>query len=268
MAERPLVYVLEPIASCAVETLKQTCDVVGPADLRKSKWVEDADGIIVRTSKVTARQIDAAQRLKVIGKHGAGIDNIDLDAARRRGAAVISTPGANANAVAELAVGLALSVARRISQLDRMLHDGTLAGQPPEGFELTGRTVGVVGMGSIGQRVARLFRGAFASPVLGYDPYAPDSAFADIGIERCASLEEMLPRVHLLTLHIPLGPKTANLIDAGRLALMRADAMVLNLSRGGIVDEQALHATLAEGALAGAARDVIVKKPPEPRTRC
>lgn len=111
MVERPLVYVLEQIAPSAVATLRQSCDVVEPGDPRRDRWPEDADGIIVRTSKVTADLLKAAVRLKVVGKHGVGVDNIDLDAARAQGIAVISTPGANANAVAELAVGLALSVA-------------------------------------------------------------------------------------------------------------------------------------------------------------
>ena len=124
MVERPLVYVLEQIAPSAIATLRQSCDVVEPGDNGKDRWPDDADGIIVRTSKITADLLEAAQRLKVVGKHGVGVDNIDLDAARARGIAVISTPGANANAVAELAVGMALSVARRISLLDRLLREG------------------------------------------------------------------------------------------------------------------------------------------------
>ena len=247
MVERPLVYVLEQIAPSAIATLRQSCDVVEPGDARRDKWPEDAHGIIVRTSKVTADLLEAAVRLKVVGKHGVGVDNIDLDAARARGIAVISTPGANANAVAELAVGMALSVARRISLLDRLLREGGLSGSPPQGFELSGRTVGVVGMGSVGRRTALLFKNAFGAPLLAFDPFAPDAAFAEIGAERYTSLDAMLPQVDLLTLHIPLTADTANLIDGRRLGLMRREAILLNLSRGGIVDETALHAALGEG---------------------
>jgi D-3-phosphoglycerate dehydrogenase / 2-oxoglutarate reductase len=177
MVDRPLVYVLEPIAPSAIATLRQSCDVVEPGDSRKDRWPEDAHGIVVRTSRITAELLESAAELKVVGKHGVGVDNIDLDAARARGIAVISTPGANANAVAELAVGMALSVARRISLLDRLLREGNLSGTPPQGFELTGRTVGVVGMGSVGRRTAALFRNAFGAPLLAFDPFAPDGAF-------------------------------------------------------------------------------------------
>jgi D-3-phosphoglycerate dehydrogenase / 2-oxoglutarate reductase len=262
MVERPLVYVLEQIAPSAVATLRQSCDVVEPGDPRRDRWPEDADGIIVRTSKVTADLLKTAVRLKVVGKHGVGVDNIDLDAARAQGIAVISTPGANANAVAELAVGLALSVARRISLLDRVLREGGLNGTPPQGFELSGRTVGVVGMGSVGRRTAMLFKNAFGAPLLAFDPFAPDSAFNEVGAERHTSLDAMLAQVDVLTLHIPLSPDTADLIDGRRLGLMRREAILLNLSRGGIVDETALHAALEGGSIAGAASDVFVEEPP------
>jgi D-3-phosphoglycerate dehydrogenase len=264
MVERPLVYVLEQIAPSAIATLRQSCDVVEPGDPGKDRWPDDADGIVVRTSKITADLLQAAQRLKVVGKHGVGVDNIDLDAARSRGVAVISTPGANANAVAELAVGMALSVARRISLFDRLLREGNFSGSPPQGFELTGKTVGVVGMGSVGRRTADLFRKAFGAPLLAFDPFAPDRAFTEVGAERYTGLDALLPQVDLLTLHIPLTPDTTNLIDGRRLGLMRREAILLNLSRGGIVDETALHAALSEGWIAGAASDVFVEEPPQP----
>ena len=200
----------------------------------------------------------------MVGKHGVGVDNIDLDAARARGIAVISTPGANANAVAELAVGMALSVARRISLLDRLLREGSLSGSPPQGFELTGRTVGVVGMGSVGRRTAELFRNAFGVAAAGLRPLC-----SGWSLHRGRGRTVHQPGCHagqvdLLTLHIPLTPDTANLIDSRRLDLMRRDAILLNLSRGGIVDETALHAALSEGRIAGAASDVFVEEPPKP----
>jgi len=264
MVERPLVYVLEQIAPSAIATLRQSCDVVEPGDSSKDRWPEDAHGIIVRTSKVTAELLESAKRLKVVGKHGVGVDNIDLDAARARGVAVISTPGANANAVAELALGMALSVARRINLLDRLLREGNLSGSQPQGFELTGRTVGVVGMGSVGRRTAALFNKAFGAPLLAFDPFAPDGAFTEVGAERYASLDAMVAQVDLLSLHIPLTPDTANLIDGRRLDLMRPEAILLNLSLGVIVDEAALHKTLAEGRFSVSASDVFVEEPPRP----
>jgi D-3-phosphoglycerate dehydrogenase len=236
MAQRPLVYVLEPIAPGAIAILERCCDIVPPDDPRRSHWPDDADAVIVRTSRIDADGIAAARRLKVIGKHGVGVDNIDLDAARGRGIAVISTPGANANAVAELAVGLALAVARRIALQDRHLRQGGPLIRSELGFELTGRTIGVIGLGAVGRRTAALFRAAFGGPVLGYDPYAPEPAWIDAGIERCVELETLLERADIVTVHAPLTPATTNMIDAAGLARMRPGAILLNLARGGVVD--------------------------------
>jgi D-3-phosphoglycerate dehydrogenase len=264
MAQRPLVYVLEPIAPGAIAILERCCDIVPPDDPRRSHWPDDADAVIVRTSRIDADGIAAARRLKVIGKHGVGVDNIDLDAARGRGIAVISTPGANANAVAELAVGLALAVARRIALQDRHLRQGGPLIRSELGFELTGRTIGVIGLGAVGRRTAALFRAAFGGPVLGYDPYAPEPAWIDAGIERCVEQETLLERADIVTVHAPLTPATTNMIDAAGLARMRPGAILLNLARGGVVDEAALYDALTAGRLGGAASDVFVAEPPAP----
>ncbi len=258
-AERPTVLVTEPIAESALALLGDAAEpVVGPA-IDADAWAR-ARGIVVRTNRITAADMAKAPGLKVIGKHGSGVDNIDLDAARARGIRVTNTPEANLNAVAELTLGLAIALARRILPNDRSLRDGhPSSAADRQGIELTGRRLGIAGFGRIGRRVARLFQGAFGMTVTTFDPYARDVPETVTLVPRLADL---LPVADVLTVHTPLTPETRGLIGAAELAALPRGALVINAARGGVVDEAALAAALAGGHLAGAAADAFEVEPP------
>lgn len=257
------IYILDAFHEAGITLARQNAEVVCWPDPAIANWPADADGVMVRMTPITADALDRAQRVKVICKQGVGVDTIDLDAARSRGIPVLRTPGINSEAVAEMAFAMALSVTRRIARFDRMLRAGAKVVRPEHlGIEMHGKAVGVVGMGNIGTRVMRKWLGAFDARIFAYDPYAPPDRWADFPHTRVASLNEMLPHVDLLTLHMPLTDESFHMIGADELALMRKDAVLINVSRGGIVDEQALYESLKNGHLFGAGLDVFESEPP------
>lgn len=257
------IYILDAFHEAGIELARQHAEVVCWPDPAIRNWPEDADGVMVRMTPITAADLARARRLKVVCKQGVGFDTIDVDAARARGIPVCRTPGVNSEAVAEMGFALALSVTRRVTRFDRMLRAGDEIVRPQHlGIEMHGKTVGVVGMGAIGTVTARKWRGAFSTQILAYDPYAAANAWADITHTRMNSLEEMLPRVDLLTLHLPLTPQTRYLIGRDALALMKPDAVLINVSRGGLVDETALYEAMRSGHLFGAGLDVWEVEPP------
>jgi D-3-phosphoglycerate dehydrogenase len=218
---------------------------------------------MVRGKPISADDMARAKKLRVISKQGVGLDNIDLAAAKARGIAVCRTPGVNSEAVAEMALSLGLSVVRRVTEFDRMTRaDGKVQRANYLGYESWQKTVGIVGMGNIGTLVARKWRGAFDAKIIGYDPYVPADRWSELPHKRAASLEEMLPQVDILSLHLPLTPESRNLIDAARLASMKPTAIVVNTSRGGIVNEAALYQAISSGKLFGAGFDVFEVEPP------
>ncbi|RKE62877.1 phosphoglycerate dehydrogenase [Microbacterium sp. AG238] len=220
--------------------------------------VADVDGIIAGLDDYDETVFAAAPRLRVLARYGVGVDRVDLDAAASRGVVVTRTPGANAIAVAELAVGLILAAARRISRLDEAVR----AGEWPrlEGKELTGATAGVVGFGAIGRLVAERAR-ALGMRVIVFDPMLPDEAFAQAGVER-VDIDELCRRSDVVSLHVPLLPETRHLLDERRLALLPAGAIVVNTARGGLLDETAARRALDDGRLHGVAIDVYETEPP------
>ncbi|MBK5958443.1 hypothetical protein CCR97_09510 [Rhodoplanes elegans] len=258
------VFVLEPVAAEAIALLAERVPVVALPQSREIPWVGRAAAVIVRAAGVTAAEIAAAApTLKVIGKHGAGVDAIDLAAARAHGVRVVSTPDANSCSVAELTLGLTLALARRIPLADRRLRTGTpLSPAERIGTELTGKTFGVVGFGAIGRRVAALVRAAFDATVVAFDPGVASEVFADAGAIRVATLPELLARADVVTVHVPLLPATRGLIGAAELAAMKPGALLVNTARGGVIDETALHEALCAGRIGGAASDVFVAEPP------
>jgi D-3-phosphoglycerate dehydrogenase len=257
------VYVLDPFFSAGPDLVAQYAETVYWDDPRVANWHQDADGIMVRMSRITCEDISKSRKLKVISKQGVGLDNIDVAAAEARGIVVRNTPGINSEAVAEMSVALGLAVCRRLVEFDR----GIRSGEPVQrtkllGIELWGKTVGVVGMGNIGYRTARKWYRAFETSVIAYDPYASANIWPDIPHQRAASLDELLPQVDLLTLHVPLTSETKHLIGYRELALMKSTAIVVNVSRGGIVHEVALYDALKAGRLFGAGIDVFETEPP------
>lgn len=257
------VYVLDPFHQAGVAYLRQHADIVRWDELSVREWQAHADGVVVRRSRIGDTELGKAGRLKVIAKQGVGIENIDLEAARRRGVVVCNSPGINSETVAEMSLALGLAVSRRIAEFDRMIRAGDVVERSTFlGVGCWRKTVGVIGMGNIGTHAARKWRGAFEATILGYDPYAPPSAWADLPHERVDSLEELLTRADVVTLHLPLTEETRHLISGRELAMMKPDAILVNVSRGGIVDEQALYESLSSGHLTGAGLDVFEREPP------
>jgi D-3-phosphoglycerate dehydrogenase len=222
------------------------------------EFVKDYDAIIVGIEKITAPVIEASKKLKIIAKHGAGVDNVDVKAASARGIVVTSAPGANSDAVADLAMGLFLSLAREIPFADRSVKEGKwprLAG-----VQMNEKTLGVIGLGQIGKKVVARALG-FNMKILVCDVIR-DEAFARQTALRYVSLDELLAQSDFITIHVPLMPSTDRLIGERELGILKKQACIVNLSRGNIVDEEALYRSLKEGRIRGAALDVFSKEPP------
>ncbi|MDP1990687.1 MAG: hydroxyacid dehydrogenase [Syntrophales bacterium] len=257
------IYILDQFVSSGVEFLVRHADVVLWDDPRVKNWHEDADGLMVRITPLTAEDFAKAKKLKVVAKQGVGVNAIDLDAAKAHGVIVCNTPGVNSEAVAEMGLALALAVTRRVAEFDRRIRAGEVVKRINFlGIELWEKTVGVIGMGNIGTRIARKYRAAFNAKLIAYDPYVPEHRWPDIPHERVSSLDELLPRVDLLTIHTPLTSETRHLIGRRELWLMKDTAVLVNVSRGEIVDEEALYDVLKSGHLFGAGLDVFKKEPP------
>lgn len=218
------------------------------------------DALMVRQGKIDDQVIGASPRLKVIVKHGVGVDNIDLSAAAARGIPVLRSLGSNSRAVAEHTIALALMQIKEIQPLNAAVKSGAWPKPSFIGKDFQGATIGLVGYGGIGRETARLAE-ALGMEVVVHDPYAPEAAEAD-GFARAADLDQMLPALDILSLHCPLTAATRSLIDARRLSLMKRTAVIVNTARGGIIDEAALAYALAAGTIAGAALDSFATEPP------
>jgi D-3-phosphoglycerate dehydrogenase len=223
--------------------------------------VAEASGLIVRSAtSVDASLLAAAPHLRVIGRAGVGLDHIDLEAASRRGIQVLNTPSANTVSAAEHTVGLLLAVARRVAAADQELKQGSWARREPRGFELQGKTLGVVGLGRIGSSVALRLQ-AFGMRVIANDPYLDEERFVALGVERMRSVEQLAAASDVLTIHTPLNSETQGILSAALMAKMPAGSILLNCARGGLLDEAALFTLLEEGRLWGAGLDVFQFEP-------
>ncbi|GJM44817.1 MAG: hypothetical protein DHS20C21_16590 [Gemmatimonadota bacterium] len=221
--------------------------------------VEDADVLIVRSStKLTAEVIQAARRLKVIGRAGIGVDNIDMEAASEREIRVINTPGATTTSVAELTLGAMLSLARWIHAGDASVHAGEWNRSQFQGFELKGKLLGIIGMGRIGREVARLAQ-AFGMRVVAHDPFLPGKSVGGVPLE---TMDNVLSRADFVSLHVPLDDESKGLLGRDELEKMKRGAYLLNFGRGGLVDEEVLADLLDRGHLAGCALDTYATEPP------
>ncbi|MCL6636412.1 MAG: phosphoglycerate dehydrogenase [Alicyclobacillus sp.] len=259
------VLVADDISSQGLEKLNVIPNVeievrTGLSEAELAEAVQDADALLVRSaSKVTERVLAAARRLKVVGRAGVGVDNIDVNAATRRGVVVVNAPDGNTISAAEHTFAMMIAMARHIPQAHATVKSGKWDRKSFVGVELAGKTLAVVGMGRIGTEVAKRAK-AFHMEVYGYDPFLTEERAKQLGIRR-AELAEAVAVADFLTVHTPLTKETRHLIDARMFARMKDGVRVVNCARGGIIDEQALCEALASGKVAGAALDVYEEEP-------
>ena len=226
-----------------------------------AKVAADADGILLRTRPAcTESLMVACPKVRVVGRHGAGLDIVDIPAATRLGVAVVHAPGSNAQSVAEHALMLMLVCVKRTFQIDKATRAGDWSARGGGNTELDGKTLGIVGVGHIGRRVAK-FASAIGMRVLAYDKYVPADEIRRRGAEPVASLEALLPRVDILTCHTPLTDETRAMINDRTLGLMKKGAIYVNTSRGGVQQERALFESLTRGHLSAAGIDVFEEEP-------
>ena len=219
------------------------------------------DGLVIRSgSKVTEKVIQRAERLRVIGRAGIGVDNVDVKAASRRGIVVMNTPTGNAVTTAEHALALLFSIARKIAHADATMKQGKWEKKALQGRELSGKTLGVVGLGNIGRIVADRAKGLRMN-VVGYDPVVSAERAAELGIE-LVGIDELFQRADAITVHTPLTAETKGLVNTQTIAKMRKGVLLVNAARGGIYDEAALIAGLESGQIGGVGIDVFVEEPP------
>ena len=264
--EKLKVLVCDPIDPEGIELLKEfgfevlVEPEISMEDLKRK--VAEYHVLIVRSrTKVTKDVIDAGKNLKIIARAGAGVDNIDVEYAEKKGIRVVCTPEAVATAVAELTMGLILSLARQIPTADRAMKEGRWIKKEIVGWELQGKTIGIIGFGRIGQRVARLAKAFGMKIVVCELNRVPEHLLKELDVE-IAPLEKLLKKSDIITLHVPLTQETYHMIGKKEIEQMKNGVYVVNTSRGGIIDEKALFEALKTGKIAGAALDVYEKEPP------
>ena len=266
-AERFTVVVTDGVSRTGLAPLRadprfEVVEIAKSADPAFVQALSTAHGLVVRSAtKVGADVLDQGPELRVVGRAGVGVDNIDLHAATERGVAVLNAPAGNTVSAAELTMALMLACVRGVAAADASMRAGEWARSRFQGAELRGRTLGLVGAGRIGGTVASRCR-AFGMRVVAHDPYLTEERAAELQVER-ATLDEVIAAADVLSLHVPLTEATTGLIDADALARMKEGAFLVNVARGGVVDEAALADALASGHLAGAALDVFACEPLE-----
>ncbi|MHB1610161.1 MAG: phosphoglycerate dehydrogenase [Sulfobacillus sp.] len=262
MSPMPKILVTEALGPEGLDYLKQHAEVdahylLDPVLL--PELMDHYDAVIIRSAhRLTRELLTGHPRLRVVARAGAGVDNVDLVAATELGIAVINAPGANAIAAAEHTFGLMLSVIRNIQKGDDHVRQGGWDRQAFLGRELHGRTLGIIGLGRVGREVARIARG-FGMPILAYDPYISDEIFKTHGALRAQTLEDLLPKSEVLTIHTP---KTGPRLTYPLLKQLPKGAVVINAARGGLMEEDAMDALLEEGHLYGVGMDVFNQEPP------
>lgn len=262
MGSRELVCIIDPIHPVGIERIAAAHEVIGAAAWRDDPRLAETSVVVVRTSPLGEDILSAMPRLKAIVKHGAGVDNIDIAAATRRGVLVANTPGGNnSTAVAEGAVTMMLALLRQVREMDALVRGnrwderwGIRLG------DLSGAKVGLIGFGRIARCVARICGAGFGAEVAAYDPLVGDADIRAAGVEPMG-LTGILAR-DVISIHTPLTDSTRNLIDTVELGLMQPHAILVNCSRGGIINEEALAEALRSGQIAGAGLDVLDDEPP------
>ena len=257
------VYLSEHICDSARKKLEAAATIVDNFD-----HPEEIDAIIVRTAPVTAEVLEKATRLKVIGKHGVGYNNVDVAGVKAKGIPMVYTPLANADSVAELVVGLFLMLERGFYEANQKCRRGEFKKIAPADFmgtQLRGKTLGQIGMGNIAQRIAKILRDGFGVKVLGYDPFISAQEAARRGFEKVETVAELLEHADMVNINVPLMDSTRNLIAGEMFDHFRPGAVLVNAARGGIVNEGDLYDALVSGKLKAAACDTFVEEPPAPQ---
>ena len=266
MSGRPKVLVKEKIGESGVKLLQERFDVeigVDWDDAQLAERIGEYDGILIRSAtKMTAELIERASRLRVIGRAGVGVDNVDVPAATRRGIVVANAPESNVVTAAEHTMALLLALARNIPRAHASLIEGRWERSKLSGVELYEKTLGVIGFGRIGQLVAQRARG-FGMRVLAFDPFVSAERYRELGVDKAESPEDIYAEADFITIHLPKTPDTEGFLGDEQFAAMRDGVRVLNVARGGLIDEAALQRALDSGKVAGAALDVF---PTEPMT--
>jgi D-3-phosphoglycerate dehydrogenase len=264
MTEQAKVLVRERIADAGVELLRERFDVelgLDWDDGELERRIAEFDGILIRSAtKLTPDLIERGERLRVIGRAGTGVDNVDIEAATKRGIIVANAPEANSIAAAEHTLALILALCRNIPQAHASLAAGNWDRASFKGTELYGKTIGVAGFGRIGQLVARMAQG-FEMRVVGYDKFVTAERFRELGVEGVESPEELFAASDFISLHLPKTPETFGFVDAEAIGRMREGVRIVNCARGELIDLDALVAGLESGRVAGAALDVFPEEP-------
>ncbi|MDA3005574.1 MAG: phosphoglycerate dehydrogenase [Actinomycetota bacterium] len=264
MNDRPRILVTEKIADSGIEVLRAVGDVDVELEWSADELAERIapyNALVVRSAtKVTAALIAAAPRLEVVGRAGTGVDNVDVSAATERGIVVVNAAGSNAVSAAEHAIALMLAQARNIPQAHMALVDGRWERSKFGGIEVTGKTLGVIGFGNIGQLVAERALG-LGMRVVAYDPFVADARYREMGVEKAESLDDLYPDSDFITLHVASTPETRGFINAEAIAKMRDGVRIINDARGDLIVEADLVAAIESGKVAGAAIDVYPEEP-------
>ncbi|AEH50638.1 hydroxyacid dehydrogenase [Pseudothermotoga thermarum] len=262
------VMIIEKIHESGVKKLLEAGHEViyasSPDPETVAKEIGDVEGVIVRTSIFNRKIIENASKLRVIARHGVGVDNIDVEAASQRGIWVVNTPTANASSVAEATIMFILALAKRFPEVDKATRQGNFKIRDEfAAIDLEGKTLGIIGLGRIGTLVAKKCQVAFSMKVLAYDPYVDPKKAHEVGAA-LVSLEELLKESDFVSIHAPLTKETEKLIGEEQLKMMKRTAYIINMARGPLWDEQAVLKAVNEGWISGAATDVFVEEPPKP----
>ena len=264
------VLLMEKIHEKGMSMLQEKAEVIvapDPSEETIVSLIGDCDALIARSTPVTDRMIEAGKQLKVIGRHGIGVDNIDLESATRHGVYVMNTPQANVISVAEHLLTCMLYLTKKAHKCDEAMRAGEFSQQGSlpalvnrlgyNTIELYGKTVGFIGMGKIARRATDICVKGFGMKAYGYDPYLTPAAISACGAVPCASIVELIEQVDFVSIHVPLTAETKNLFNYNTIKLMKPTAFLINTARGGIIDEADLCRALDNGLIAGAAVDVL-----------
>lgn len=258
------ILVTDPLDPAAAAALRKAGHEVIEKKLSPDELLREIptyDALLVRSeTKVTKAVLGVADKLKVVGRAGVGVDNIDVTAAKERGVAVVNAPLAATNAVAELTLAHMLALCRQVPRADATTKAGKWEKKALMGIELSGRTLGLIGVGRIGGRVAELCK-AFGMKVVVYDPYVDASRAKELGVTKVETPAEVVQQADFVSVHVPLTPETKHLVNADLLAQAKPGAFFLNVARGGIIDEKALHDAIVSGKLGGAGLDTFEIEP-------